>query len=326
MKGYSCRQKQFSVALAIAFIAALPHALTPIGSQRWRNEFKLQMLSEINRARLSNGVPPVELDEHACAVAQIHADDMAEGDYFSHWDRNGLKPYMRYSLAGGYHAIFENLSRSKGISIECLPKSIIESYLAERPPNDGHKRTLLQKHATHVGIGIALRDGWAYVVQEFVTKLIELSPPPQFSLLGEQLHVVGKAPSGWELHNIDVFYEELLTPMTREELDRKSAYGLPNERKSLFKLLPPNARYSDGSRGEIAVSKDGAFISPIPLFTNRPGVYTVVVWLTNRTDKTHIPATNASVFVCQNRDELERLRKRFSHYLALMPFGLLQRD
>lgn len=309
--------------IIVALIATLAceFAADPQG---WIQRVRLQMLQEINAARRSNGIPPVELDEHACMVAQLHAEDMAEGEYFSHWDRNGLKPYMRYSLAGGYHAISENLSRVKGIPLEQLPRSIITSYLNEKPPDDGHRRTLLQRHATHVGIGIAVRGGWVYVVQDFVTKLVKLYPLPQFAMLDERLHILGKPYEGWELHNIDVFYEPLPSPMTKDELNGKGAYGLPNERKSLFKLLPPNAKYSDGSRGDIIVTDDGSFFSPLPFFGNRPGVYTVVVWLREKASGAHVHATAASIFVCRDKSEAENLRQRLSRYAALMPVSLLQ--
>lgn len=293
-------------------------------SQGWIQQIRLQMLGEINSARKSNGIPTVELDEHVCMVAQLHAEDMADGEYFSHWDRDGLKPYMRYSLAGGYHAISENLSRAKGIPLERLPRSIITSYLNEKPPDDGHRRTLLQRHATHVGIGIAVRGGWVYVVQDFITKLVKLYPLPQFATLDERLQILGKLREGWELHNIDVFYEPLPSPMTKDELNGKGAYGLPNERKSLFKLLPPNARYSDGSRGDIVVTDDGSFFSPLPFYNNRPGVYTVVIWLKEKAGNAHVHATTASVFVCRDKSEIESLRQRLSRYVALMPVSLLQ--
>jgi uncharacterized protein YkwD len=281
-------------------------------------DFKLNMLAEINRAREAHGLRRVELDEHASKVAQMHVEEMARNSYFSHWDRNGLKPYMRYSLAGGYDAVSENLTHTKNIPLHMLPQTIINSYLAERPPNDGHKRTLLLPYATHVGIGIAVNDGWVYVAQEFVTKIVKLFPIPRFATLDEKVQLMGKVPSGWELHNIDVFYEPLPSPMTTEELSRTSAYGLPEERKSLFKLLPPNARYSDGSRGDIIVADDGAFICPIPFFKKLPGVYTIVVWLLNRSDKTYVPATNASIFVCRDEDEMKRLQQRFMHYLSIL--------
>ena len=41
-------------------------------------------------------------------AAQIHADNSLDSCIASHWGTDGLKPYMRYSLAGGYQSNTEN--------------------------------------------------------------------------------------------------------------------------------------------------------------------------------------------------------------------------
>jgi len=50
----------------------------------------------INNDRQSNGKENVTLSN--VNSAQIHADNMLKHSFFSHWDLNGYKPYMRYSL------------------------------------------------------------------------------------------------------------------------------------------------------------------------------------------------------------------------------------
>ena len=35
-------------------------------------------------------------------AAQLHAESSLQNCISSHWGLDGLKPYMRYSLAGGY--------------------------------------------------------------------------------------------------------------------------------------------------------------------------------------------------------------------------------
>ena len=45
-------------------------------------------------------------------AAQLHAEASLQGCYSSHWGSNGLKPYMQYSLAGGYQSNGENGSGS----------------------------------------------------------------------------------------------------------------------------------------------------------------------------------------------------------------------
>jgi hypothetical protein len=56
-------------------------------------------LDLINQDRIANGLEPVDLGSNT--AAQFHAEDMMEHGYISHWGLNGLKPYMRYTVAGG---------------------------------------------------------------------------------------------------------------------------------------------------------------------------------------------------------------------------------
>ena len=286
-------------------------------------ELRQRMLSQINAARRAHGIPTVQLDQLATMVAQRHAMDMAMHGYFSHWNRQGLKPYMRYSLAGGYHAISENLSRIKGIPMHEAPQRIIASYLAEQPPNDGHRRTLLDRHATHVGIGVAIKDDWVYVAQEFVRKYVSMLPLPQFTTLDEEVHLLGRLHRGLKFHNVDVFYEPLPEPMSIERLKRTSSYGLPRHRRSLFKVLPPRARYPDGSRGDVLVTDNGSFTCRIPFFAKRPGVYTIVVWVTKSGAPAPIQATMCSIFVCRTKAQIVKLKRRFTAYTNLTAIGLL---
>ena len=66
------------------------------------------MLELINAERTSRGIPPVRLGENQ--AAQLHAEAALEGCYSAHWDRWGLKPNHRYTLAGGTGAEAENVS------------------------------------------------------------------------------------------------------------------------------------------------------------------------------------------------------------------------
>ena len=65
-------------------------------------EVKRRMLEIINENRTAAGLAPLVLGDNA--AAQLHAEASLEGCFLSHWDPNGLKPYMRYSLAGGYQS------------------------------------------------------------------------------------------------------------------------------------------------------------------------------------------------------------------------------
>ena len=65
------------------------------------------MLDLINQERLNAGLDPVIFGNNT--AAQTHADVMLQECFVSHWGLDGLKPYMRYSLAGGYQHIMEHI-------------------------------------------------------------------------------------------------------------------------------------------------------------------------------------------------------------------------
>ena len=55
-------------------------------------------LGVINHDRVGAGLSPVVVS--SVLSGQQHADSMAYYGYFSHWDNQGYKPYMRYTLLG----------------------------------------------------------------------------------------------------------------------------------------------------------------------------------------------------------------------------------
>lgn len=73
-------------------------------------QLRANLLQRVNEEREVEKVQPVVIDELATEVATKHAKEMANHNYVSHWNREGLKPYHRYSFAGGFHATQENVS------------------------------------------------------------------------------------------------------------------------------------------------------------------------------------------------------------------------
>ena len=67
---------------------------------------KSYMLELINAERVQAGLNPVVLGDNV--AAQLHAEASLKNCFSSHWGIDGLKPYMRYSLAGGYQSNGEN--------------------------------------------------------------------------------------------------------------------------------------------------------------------------------------------------------------------------
>jgi hypothetical protein len=166
----------------------------------------------------------------------------------------------------------------------------------EKPPNDGHRKTILAPQHTHVGFGIAVERLRLRVVELFVSKYVELKPMALIARPTAKITVAGKLlkPS-YSLHGIEVFYEPLPSPPTIEWLRKVRPYSLPDESQVLRPILPPPYRYADRQPGVIDVRKSGEFQSPITLFKDAPGIYTIVCWVKRNSDEKPFPATELCI-------------------------------
>ena len=123
----------------------------------------------INNDRQSNGKENVTLSN--VNSAQIHADNMLNHSFFSHWDLNGYKPYMRYTLAGGQGSVSENCAwmYSSGF---IDPKEALEDLQWNMMYDDadsdwGHRDNILNSFHNKVSIGVSYNNTAIYLVQDF---------------------------------------------------------------------------------------------------------------------------------------------------------------
>ncbi len=140
-------------------------------------------LAQINLDRAANGTGPVALGYNR--AAQQHADSMLYYGYFSHFDTQGYKPYMRYTLLGGLGADFENIAYfsysvnhfTSTASVEEAVKALEHSmvYNDSSCCNNGHKFNILDKLHNIVSIGVAYNGTYVYFDEEFENDYINLS-------------------------------------------------------------------------------------------------------------------------------------------------------
>lgn len=137
---------------------------------------RLELLQLINADREEVGVPPVVLDSLATIVAQLHAEAMANNNFFSHYGLEGDLPYERLAEAGGRSHVRENIFRWE--------QRVANPFVATDPWQDfeiaqaqqwfmsspGHREAIIDPARTGVGLGVAVnrQEGTVYVVQEFV--------------------------------------------------------------------------------------------------------------------------------------------------------------
>ncbi len=252
-------------------------------------EYALEL---INKDREANGLVPVTLGDNA--AAQKHAEERLANRYMSHWGLDGMKPYMRYTLAGGVNNEGENAfmteitwSGGRDPSFRRDPKEMLEQAQEGLMNSPGHRKTILDKWYKKVNLGIAYDAERLDLVQQFEGDYIDFSTPLNIS--GDILSIVGELTLG-TIENISLYYDPLPQPLTTAQLDAPPydyAYGLGENVGTILSPPPSGYYYTDLSSNDVVattwdIESDGLFtlkadVSPI-LGTGN-GVYTVVVWV-----------------------------------------------
>ena len=263
-------------------------------------EIRANILAMINEEREVEKVPPVALDDLATEVATKHAWDLIKGGFTGHWGSDGLKPYHRYSFAGGTEATAENVSSvDNNWSTKAPDLKQDTAYLhlrlyQEKPPNDGHRKTILTPEHTHVGIGVVVHERRLRMVELFISRYVDLKPVVREAKIGASVSFAGKVRSPYRFNNLAVHYEPLPEPPDPEWLKTPRSYGLPPDPRLLRPKLPQPLIYLDGTNGIVKV--DGpSFSCPVKLYKSTPGIYTIVTWIRRSFEEPAIPVTGVCV-------------------------------
>ena len=149
---------------------------------------------EANAARRRAGRAALGRRADLARVGRAHSRDMAARDYFSHTGRDGRSPQQRASAAGVNCrqrqpdgsvriGVSENLFQTwvaRRVEVirderggRRVPHNRSEAQIAQEVvrgwlDSAGHRRTLLDSHARHHGIGVAVRRDGAVFVTEVV--------------------------------------------------------------------------------------------------------------------------------------------------------------
>jgi Cysteine-rich secretory protein family len=193
---------------------------------------KLAVLDRINSDRIAAGIPPVQWDEAASRVADSFCASQIRERTSGHFLTDGVPPYARTSFAGVFGMQYQNSAtwRTTAAAFEESATDLaLESHagmLAEQPPNDGHRRTILDPAATHVGVGYALLGGSFRMSQEFLTRHLAW-----LRLEGSRsrpvIDVHGASVAGRVLMFVTAGWEPAPAPLTPEEASRRTSYSYP---------------------------------------------------------------------------------------------------
>ena len=186
------------------------------------------VLDLTNDARRAAGLSPVRLG--ANLAPQEHAEDMAESCFLSHWGTDGMKPYMRYSLAGGVQANAENVSGSSFCPAD--PSRYVQDSLAEEARqafdglmgSPGHRANILRPEHRLLHLGLAYRAPNFWLVQQFSGHYAAFAQAP--TIEGGELSFDMTACNGARLSrddlSVQVRHDPLPSRLTPGQLQRTS--------------------------------------------------------------------------------------------------------
>ena len=198
-------------------------------------DLQQQMHDLINEARAAEELAQLDWDMTATLAATLHAQDMVQHTYFSHWNQEGLGPEHRYMFVDGQHTVMENIHALSYTYDDGRPapienwQEVIQNAHNGLMNSPGHYANIMDPAHTHVGIGMAYNPetGQFRLVQMFTNQYVQLVQPiPAEMALGSVVVVNGRISSS-DVTNIllNLAYEPFPTPMTREELDATSTYA-----------------------------------------------------------------------------------------------------
>ncbi len=184
------------------------------------------LLGLINADRAHFGLVPLTLGDNP--AAQGHAEDMMRRNYRSHWGANGLAPYMRYTLAGGFNRELQNISGPDVLTGGTGGRSESPSELMVRTQeafmvSPEQRANILDPWHRKVNLGIACNALTCWVVQQFEADHIRFSALP--AIAGGRLNFAGELAEGMGLDGVAVWYHPPPRPLTLGQLDATYSYG-----------------------------------------------------------------------------------------------------
>ena len=179
-------------------------------------------LSLINSDRQSKGLQNVTLSD--IDSGQLHAENMLKNNFFSHWDMNGYKPYMRYTLAGGRGSVSENCAAQLGFysNIKETLRDMEWRMMYDDADSDwGHRDNILDPLHNKVSIGIAFDNNDVYLVQDFEDDYISWST---LSLSNEVQMQGTVLKAGETISQVAIFFDDP-TSLTTQQLSNVPYQG-----------------------------------------------------------------------------------------------------
>ena len=253
---------------------------------------KVKQLAVINASRKKHKAQPVKLDILASRVANKMAADAATNNFSGHFNLKGESPYHRYAFGGGNDHVVENAaSTSKSDAFEPTQENILagmtelhQAFMAEKAPNDGHKKTCIGKTFNHIGIGVAWDDTEFRYYEEFIDRYLLFGAFDTQVKAGHSVTIpVKPLDAAYHVYSVIVYHEETPKKMTAKQVSAIPSYA--DFTNHVVVNLPP---------WELPAPDADGFIN-LSIATNKKGLYYVQVFLDTKPYKSGKATTEGKI-------------------------------
>jgi uncharacterized protein YkwD len=126
---------------------ALPTAAAPAGATT--GDFAARIIARTNQYRVEHGCPALAPNPILMRTAQAHSEDMATHDFVGHNSSSGATIGQRIKAEGyTYTLVAENIAWGQQ-----TPEQVVDLWFNESPPNDAHRRNILNCQLREIGVG-----------------------------------------------------------------------------------------------------------------------------------------------------------------------------
>ncbi|HWZ86522.1 MAG TPA: CAP domain-containing protein [Thermoanaerobaculia bacterium] len=242
---------------------------------------KKGVFARVNADRAAHGLPPVAWDEGASRVADAFTAEQVREDTRGHFLLDGLPPYARTGLAGVFGTGAENVvawtttgqtfhEPSLGLAVDGEA-----AMMAEKPPDDGHRRTILDPDVTHVGVGWAQGGGQFRMAEEFQTRRLAMLSLERVAQDPSTVLIQGRTVAGQRLRFVTLGHEPTPRRLTRAQANGRTRYAYPEPRLA---YVPEGVKslqiVGTTTEDRLRVSQSGDF--SFRFTPGQPGLWTIL--------------------------------------------------
>jgi uncharacterized protein YkwD len=253
---------------------------------------ELAVWNRINADRADAGLSPVAWDEAAARVALAFCREQVREGTSGHFLTNGVPPYARTALAGIFGVQEEN-AVSWTTTGEQFEEPAVDlalaghaSMMAEVPPNDGHRRTILDPQVTHVGVGWAEASGRFRMAEEFLTRHLETLTLERATRSPDTVLVRGQARDPYHPEFVTFAQEPIPPRITRSQAIARRSYAYPEAGLSYVPEGDRSMRVvGTETEDQLRVGKSGEF--SFRFRPRGPGLWTIVIYTARGRERPH---------------------------------------